>query len=86
MQQVHGNHDGLRAHEAQVFAARAPEPIHGIWPNPAPPAYIPQVNGLRNLAGRYFNNPEAVVNTLRIEPGPDGRFLVWIALDLADIF
>ncbi|KAF8261888.1 hypothetical protein EI94DRAFT_1833075 [Lactarius quietus] len=55
-------------------------------PHPAPPADMPPANGLRDLAGRFFNNPEAHVITLRIEPGPRGRFEVLIALELADLF
>ena len=43
-------------------------------------------NGLRILAGRFLNNPDTLVHMLRIEPGPGGRFEVWIALELADIF
>jgi hypothetical protein len=46
----------------------------------------PAANGLRNLAGRFLNNPGTLVNMLRIEPGRDGRFEVWIALELADIY
>ena len=42
-------------------------------------------NGLRDLAGRFLYSPDTLVNMLRIEPGPDGRFVVWIALELADI-
>ena len=47
---------------------------------------MPQANGLRILAGRFLNNPDTLVNMLRIEPGPGGSFEVWIALELADIF
>ena len=43
-------------------------------------------NGLRNLAGRFLNNPGTNINMLRIEPGPNGCFEVWIALELPDIF
>ena len=47
---------------------------------------MPPANGLRNLVNRYLNNPDTRVNVLQIEPGPGGRFEVWIALELADIF
>ena len=46
----------------------------------------PAANGLRNLVGRILNNPGTLVNMLRIEPGPNGRFEVWVALELADIY
>jgi hypothetical protein len=36
----------------------------------------PAANGLRNLVGRFLNNPGTLVNMLRIEPGRDGRFEV----------
>jgi hypothetical protein len=40
---------------------------------------------LRNLFGRFLNNPDTLVNMLRIEPGTGGRFVAWIELELADI-
>ena len=40
---------------------------------------------LRRLAGRYVDNPESLVNEVRLEPGPSGRFLVIIMLETADI-
>jgi hypothetical protein len=43
-------------------------------------------NSLRNLAERFLNNPGTLVNMLRIEPGPGGRFEVWIAIESADIY
>ena len=43
-------------------------------------------NSLRNIAGRFLNNPGTNINMLRIERGPNGRFEMWIALELADIF
>ena len=46
---------------------------------------MPPANGLRNLAGRFLNNPDTLVNMLWIEPGPGGRFVVRIELELADI-
>ncbi|KAI9455438.1 hypothetical protein BJY52DRAFT_642405 [Lactarius psammicola] len=67
--------------------ADPPEVFPGVWPYPAPLANMPPANGgLRNLAGRYINNPDTQVNMLRIEPGRGGRFEVWIVLELADIF
>jgi hypothetical protein len=72
---------------AHFLAADPPEALPGVWPHPAPPADMPPAaNGLRNLVGRFLNNPGTLVNMLRIEPGPGGRFEVWIALELADIF
>ncbi|KAI9457010.1 hypothetical protein BJY52DRAFT_1274499 [Lactarius psammicola] len=85
VQEVQENHDGHFGYGAQFPAADPPEAFPGVWPHPAPPANMPPADGLRILAGRYLNNPNTRVSLLRIEPGPDGRFEVWIALDLADI-
>ena len=83
MQEVQGNYDGPFIYGAQFPAAGPPEAFPAVWPHPAAPT---NMNGLRNLANRYLNNPDTHVNVLRIEPGPGGRFEVWIALELADIF
>lgn len=82
MQEVQENRDGLFA---QLPAVAPREAIPGIEPRQAPPANMPPPNGLRNLAGHYLNNPDARVNMVFIEPGPGGRFEVWIALELTDI-
>jgi hypothetical protein len=83
MQDVQDNHAGLHGHDAQFPAANPPEAFPGVWP----PADIPPAaNGLRILAGRLLNNPDTLVNVLRIQPGPGGRFEVLIALELADLF
>lgn len=72
---------------AQFPTADHPEAFPDVQPYPAPPAIMPPAgNGLRNLVGQFLNNPGTNVNILRIEPGPNGRFEVWIALGLADIF
>ena len=84
MQEVQDDRDGLHGYGAHLPAADPPEAFPGVQPHAAPPADIP-ANGLRNLAGRFLYNPNTLVNMLRIEPGPDGRFVVWIALELADI-
>ncbi|KAN0131298.1 hypothetical protein V8E53_010878 [Lactarius tabidus] len=82
--EVQEHYDGYGAH---FPAVDPPEALPGAWPHPAPPADIPPAaNGLRNIVGRFLNNPGTLVNMLRIEPGPGGRFEVWIALELADIF
>jgi hypothetical protein len=84
VQEVQDNYDDYGAH---IPAADPPEAFPGVQPYPAPPADMPPAaNGLRNLAGRFLNNPGTLVNMLRIEPGRDGRFEVWIALELADIY
>ena len=70
---------------AHLPAADCPEACSGVQPHGAPPANMPLENGLRKLVGLFLNNPEALINMLRIEPGPGGRFVVWIALELADI-
>src|SRR6266702_7686907 len=86
LQEVQENHDGLFGYGAQFPVADPPEAFPGMWPYPAPLANMPPPNGLRNLADRYLNNPNTRVNMVWIEPGPGGRFKVWIALELADIF
>ena len=84
MQGAQENYDGYGAH---FPAADPPEAFPGARPHPARPANMPPAaNGLRNLAGRFLNNPGTNVNMLWIEPGPNGRFEVWIALELPDIF
>jgi hypothetical protein len=40
----------------------------------------------RRLAARFVNNPESVINVVRLEPSVSGRFRVVIILDAADIF
>ena len=84
MQGVQENHDGYGAY---FPVADPPEAFPGVPPYPAPPADMPPAaNGLRNLVGRFLNNPGTLVNMLRIEPGPNGRFEAWVALELADIY
>lgn len=41
---------------------------------------------LRRFAGRYINNRETLVNTVRLEPSTSGRFRVVIVVEIADIF
>ena len=84
VQEVQENYDGSGAH----FPAADPhEAFPGVWPHPAPPGDTPPAaNDLRVLVGRFLNNPGTLVNMLRIEPGPGGRFEVWIALELADSY
>jgi len=41
--------------------------------------------GLRRLARRYVNNPESLVNVVRLEPGASGRFQIVIMLEVANI-
>ena len=81
---VQDNHYALYDDGALLPAADPPEAFPDFQPHAVPPADIP-ANGLRNLAGRFLYNPDTLVNMLRIEPGRDGRFVVWIALELADI-
>ena len=83
-QGAHDNQDGLYEYGAHLPAAGPPEAFPGVQPHVAPPADMPPANGLRNLAGRFLTNPETLINMLRIEPGPGGRFVVWIELELAD--
>jgi hypothetical protein len=39
----------------------------------------------RRLAGRYLNNPNAYVSTIRLEPGLSGQSQVIITLEMANI-
>ena len=83
MQAVQENYDGY----AHFPAGYPPEAFPGVRPYPAPPADMPPPgNGLRDLVGRFLNNPGTLVNMLRIEPGPNGRLEVWVALELADVY
>jgi len=84
---VQDNRDGIYGYGygARLPAAHPLEAYPGVQPHAAPPADMPPANGLRNLASRFLNNPDTLVNMLRIEPGPGGRFMVWIELELADI-
>ncbi|KAI9449378.1 hypothetical protein BJY52DRAFT_1420012 [Lactarius psammicola] len=68
------NHDGLYGQGAQFPAADHPEAFYNVRPDPAPLADMPPVNGLRNLVGRYLDNPDTRINMVWIEPGPGGRF------------
>ena len=82
MKGVQENHEGFGAY---FPAAVPPEDFPGVLPHPAPAADMPPAaNGLSNLIGRFLNNPGTLVNMLRIEPGRNGRFEVWVALELAD--
>ena len=46
---------------------------------------ISVTESLRRIASRYINNPESLVNGVRLEPGPSGRFHVVIILEIANI-
>ena len=85
MQEVQDNHHVLYDNGAHLPMADPPEAFPGVQPHAAPPAGMPLANSLRNLAGRFLYNPDTLINMLRIEPGPGGRFVVWIALELAEI-
>jgi hypothetical protein len=39
----------------------------------------------RRLAGRYLNNPDAYVSTIRLEPSPSGQFQVIVTLEMANV-
>jgi hypothetical protein len=41
--------------------------------------------GHRRLAELYLNNAKAYVSTVRLEPGPSGRFQVIITLEIPNI-
>ncbi|KAF8260545.1 hypothetical protein EI94DRAFT_1748187 [Lactarius quietus] len=84
--EVHVNHYGPHGYGAYLPAAGPPEAFPGVWPQLTPPPEMPQVDVLRDLVGHFLNNPDTRVNVLRIERGPRGRFEVWMALELADVF
>ena len=86
VEEVQENHDELHGYGAHPHAVDPLDAFPGVWPQPALPADMPPAIGLRILASRFLDNPDTLVNMLRIEPGPGGRFEVWIALELADIF
>ena len=62
---------------------RAGPPNIGFPWAQAPDASIAESR--RRLASRYLNNPNAYVATIRLEPGPSGRFEVIITLEMMDI-
>jgi hypothetical protein len=39
----------------------------------------------RRLVGRYLNDPDVYVSTIRLEPGTDGELQVIITLGMADV-
>ena len=39
----------------------------------------------RRLVGRYLNDPDVYVSTIRLEPGPSGELQVTITLEMADV-
>ncbi|KAF8258377.1 hypothetical protein EI94DRAFT_1754868 [Lactarius quietus] len=39
----------------------------------------------RRLVGRYLNDPDVYVSTIRLEPGPSGELQVIITLGMADV-
>ena len=41
--------------------------------------------GLQHLARRYVNNPDSLVNVVRLEPSTSGRLQIVIILEVADI-
>lgn len=68
-------------------AVDPPKAFPNVQPYPAPLADVPAAaNGLRDLVSRFLNNPGTLINILRIEPGPGGRFEAWVAFELANIF
>ena len=83
VQGVQDNHDVLHDNGVHPPTADPLEAFPGVQPPTAPPAGMSPANDLRNLAGRFLNNPDALVNMLRIEPRPGGRLVVWIALEFA---
>ena len=86
VQEVHQNYDGYHARFPAADPAEA-EAFPNVQPYPSPPTDTPAAaNDLRDLAGRLLNNPGTLVNILQIKRGPNGRFHVWIALELADTY
>ncbi|KAH8982200.1 hypothetical protein EDB86DRAFT_3106870 [Lactarius hatsudake] len=61
----------------------APVP-EGAGPSQALPLDASIAESRRRLAGRYLNNPEVYVSTIRLEPGPDGELQVIITLGIAN--
>ena len=76
-------HDGLYDYGAHLPVDDPLEAFPGVLLHAAPPADMPPANGLRNLADLFLNNPDTLINMLRISPGPGGHFLLWIELELA---
>ncbi|KAH9015745.1 hypothetical protein EDB83DRAFT_2680001 [Lactarius deliciosus] len=85
--EVQENHDGIFGYAPAYPAVGPPQyfHVHGALPYQAPLPNVPPADGLRILADRFINSPGTRINILRIEPGPAGRFEVWIVLEMADI-
>ncbi|KAH9018164.1 hypothetical protein EDB84DRAFT_1581604 [Lactarius hengduanensis] len=85
--EVQENHDNIFEYAPADPAVGPPQYFPGPEPLPyqAPLANAAPADGLRNLAGRYINNPGTRINMLRIEPGLAGHFEVWIVLEMPDI-
>lgn len=56
----------------------------GAEPDQAHVLDIPVSERLRRLAARYVNNPESLVNGVRLESGPSGRFQAVITVEIGD--
>ncbi|KAH9040218.1 hypothetical protein EDB84DRAFT_1476210 [Lactarius hengduanensis] len=57
----------------------------GAGPPQALPLDASIAESRRRLAGRYLNNPDVYVSTIRLEPGPDGELQVIITLGIANV-
>ncbi|KAI9436620.1 hypothetical protein H4582DRAFT_2058547 [Lactarius indigo] len=68
---------------ASVHERAAPPPNMGLPRAPTLDALIAE--SWRLLAGRYLNNPDAHVCTIRLEPGPSGQCQVVITLEMPNV-
>ena len=59
--------------------------VRPAQPHQDPTIRMSVADSLRRLAERYINNPESVVDMVRLEPGPSGGFQVVIVLEVADL-
>jgi len=68
---------------AAQHAAAGPAPALYEMPHQHPIPTEPATEVLRRLASRYLNQPDALVNMVRMEPCPGGGFRVKIKLEMA---
>ena len=80
----------LQQNQENVNAGYAPlpgevGPVNSAMPDEAQAIDMPIPERLRRLARRYVNDPESLVNGVRLEPGPFGRIQVVITIDITGI-
>ena len=71
--------------QAGIDIAQTPVAVQPVQPRQDPTPRKLVAEGLRRLADRYVNNPNSVVDVVRLEPGSSGGFQVVIILETAEL-